>query len=142
VIHRSTTVSCKQQRCHCGLRCSTLIAKKRTWTAEVHGMFGGKPTIKGERRHLPPYLIRKAGSIVPYPFPLSCFPLTLFLQQLHMINHPSKTGRSPLSLIKSWLAPSLCMSQILGKVFSKGIEGIPAVRGRKERLIKLFSSLF
>jgi hypothetical protein len=34
------------------------------------------------------------------------------------------------------------MSQILGKVLLKGIEGIPAVKGRKERLIKLFSSLF
>jgi hypothetical protein len=34
------------------------------------------------------------------------------------------------------------MSQILGKVFLKGIEGIPAVKAWKERLIKLFSSLF
>jgi len=55
-----------------------IIAKKRTWTADVRGMVGGKPQLR-ESVVISPYLIREAGSIVPYPFssllPLVTVPL-------------------------------------------------------------------
>jgi hypothetical protein len=102
----------------------------------------GQTTIKGERRHLPPLPDPKSRFNRPLPVPPLFFPFDIVASTTPHDLSPIKDWAFALVAKNSWLAPSLCMSQILGKVFSKGIEGIPAVKARKERLIKLFSSLF
>lgn len=107
----------------------------------MHGTFGGKPQL------------RESVVIFPLPDPEKPVPssLTRSLSLVSLGIVPSTTphDQSPIkdwaiALVakESWLAPSPCMSQILGHVIFKGMKGIPAVDEENGGLIKLFSFPF